>query len=302
VLRVASRVTVLRDGRIVASRAVAGLNEDSLVEMIAGAQVERATRSAPTRTTTTPLLEVSGLSGQGVHRASFQVRPGEVVGIAGVLGSGRSELLQLLYGYSRPSAGTIRIDGSAVELRSPREAIAQGIVLVPEDRMGYAAFPDQSVRHNLSASRVAAYWSKLRLRKRRETADAKRAVSQYRISTASVRSPFVALSGGNQQKVIFARWLECRPRLLLLDEPTQGVDAQAREQLYGLVNEAMAAGAGALVVASDLEELVRVCDRAIVMVRGRIVTEMSGDDLVAERLTQTAHDLSQTAHDIAGVG
>jgi ribose transport system ATP-binding protein len=190
------------------------------------------------------------------------------------------------------TAGELRLEQRPVRFRSPAQAKRAGVAYVPEDRAARAAFLDLSVRENLSAADTGRYWRRLRFRRRDERADARRSMAEYGIKAASEAAPLTSLSGGNQQKVMLARWLRLDPRLLLLDEPTQGVDAAARIEIHALVRGAAQRGSAVLMVSSDFEELVYACDRVVVLAKGRTVAEVAGPDLVEERLTELAYALS----------
>jgi len=272
----------------VAAGSTSGLTEPDLVDLVIGRRLAGESRSAAAASGGGPLLELSGVRGGPVREATMSVARGEVVGIAGLLGSGRSHLLRMLFGCAPIEAGTVTLDGRPAAARSPKQAMDSGIALIPQDRPVQASLADLSVRENLSAASITKYWRRFRLARKPERRDASEALGAYGIAAASPTVTMATLSGGNQQKVILGRWLRRRPLLMLLDEPTQGVDAGAREQVYQLVFEAVRDGAGAIVVASDFEELVRVCDRVVVMIRGRIVTTLDGADLTAHRLTELA--------------
>jgi ribose transport system ATP-binding protein len=287
VLRIAHRFTVLRDGvAVVSGSPTDSLSEKELAELVVGRRLSSQNRRDVLREPGSPLLEVRGLRSGPLRHIDLDVARGELVGIAGSLGSGRSHLLRVIFGCVKPEGGTILLDGQEVAFRGPRLAMAGGVALIPEDRGSQASLPDMSVRENLSAASVATYWRRLRLSLRSERLDAHRDVVSYDVAASSPSATMATLSGGNQQKVILGRWLRRDPTLLLLDEPTQGVDAGAREQLYNLIHEAAGRGAGVLLVASDFEELARVCDRVAVMVRGRIATIVQGSELTAHRLKE----------------
>jgi ribose transport system ATP-binding protein len=293
VLRSADRLTVLRDGQVVARQEVAGLTEQRLVEMIVGRQLRGDARSDTDRDFGTPLLTVAGLRGGPVREATFTINRGEVVGVAGSLGSGRSHLLRLIYGAAPRSSGSTVLAGREVHFRSPYQAMADGVALIPEDRAAQASFPDLSVRENLSAASIKHFWRGGRLALGKERAEADRSLGDYGIVASSSAAGMSMLSGGNQQKVVLGRWLRRGPSLFLLDEPTQGVDAGAREQLYRLIHGAVDAGAGALIVASDFAELARMCDRVVVIVRGRVQGELSGADLTVHRMTEKTFEFGR---------
>jgi ribose transport system ATP-binding protein len=292
VLALTDRVTVLRDGRRVITRPTAGLSERQLVEHIVGRPVEdvfsppdagRDSEAADT------VLEVRGLRGGPLKDVSFAVSRGEVLGVAGLLGSGRTELLQMLFGVFAPDAGTIRLGGEERAIGSPGAAMAAGVAFVPENREEDAAFMDMSVRENLSAAQVGRYWRRGRLDHALERREAEASIRDFGIRTAGDRELISSLSGGNQQKVILARWLRRDPRLLLLDEPTQGVDVGARSDAYALIRAAVERGMAAVLVCSDLEELALASDRVIVLRDGRVTATVTGGDLTRDRLTELAY-------------
>ncbi len=292
VLSISDRITVLRDGRL-AARMERGedLDEDALIQQIVGRQVDRVFPSMPEVNDRTSLLTVRDLNAGPLRDINFELAHGEVIGIAGLLGSGRSELLRTLFGDLPIDSGEINLEGEAMKLRRPSDAMAAGVAFVPENRAEDAAMADLSVSWNVSSATVSNYWSWKRpwIASRRMRRDAERSIEEFLVKTASDDSLMSSLSGGNQQKVILARWLCRDPRLLLLDEPTQGVDVGARAEIYGLIRNAVAAGASALIVASDFEELAHVADRVLVLAQGRIVGEVNPPDLTVERLMQVAN-------------
>jgi ribose transport system ATP-binding protein len=235
------------------------------------------------------VLEISGLVAGCLQGIDLTARQGEIVGIGGLIGSGRSTLLKSIFGVESRAAGEIKIDGELRRIGSPGEAMANGIAFVPEDRHKEAAFADLSVGENLSVTVVDDYWHGGLLNHRRERRDARALFDSFLITAESEEAPLRSLSGGNQQKVMVARWLRRNPRLLLLDEPTQGVDVGARAEIYELIHRAVGDGATALVASSDFEELAQVCDRVIVLRRGAVVGELRRDELGAESIAQLAN-------------
>jgi ribose transport system ATP-binding protein len=291
----ADQATVLRDGEVAGTLIGDEITENRLIELIAGRALDRLFPDMPEVVSDEHVIEVSHLSGGPLRDVSFGLRKGEVLGIAGLLGSGRSELLKMLFGAYGTRGGTISLDGKQVRFRDIGDAMDAGIAYVPENRGAEASFPAMSVSDNLSAAMIPTYWKGLRLRDRRARSDARSAIDQFFIKASSEQQPMATLSGGNQQKVIVARWLRREPKVLLLDEPTQGVDVNARAEIYALVRNAVAAGCSVLVVTSDFEELSHVSDRVLVLAGGTITAELNAPDIEPARLTELAYRTKEVA-------
>ncbi|MEA2419310.1 MAG: ribose transport system ATP-binding protein [Thermoleophilaceae bacterium] len=294
VLEVSDVVTVLRDGRHIATLPRAELDHDRLVELIVGRQlVPHVPEQLHGNSTDTsiPLIEASGFGGGMVDGIDFALRPGEIVGISGLGEAGCSNVLQMLFGAERTERGQLRVGGEAVDVRNCTAAMELGIAFVPANRAAQALFPEQPVLNNITIASVSNYWKGGALRQREERRAADEDVRRFTVRAANTRMPVSQLSGGNQQKVILARWLRRSPRILLLDEPTQGVDIGARSEIWGMIKGAVAGGAGALVVSSDVEELAEACDRVLIMRRGRLVHEITDKPLVSQRIVELLHSV-----------
>lgn len=275
VVHIADRATILRDGRVAATLEGSEITHDALVELIAGESHQAAaTSTRALRRIGAARLRCAGLAGGAVRGASLEVHAGEIVGVAGLLGSGRSTLLQLVGGDVAREEGEVLLDDQPVSFRSPRDGVRAGVAFSPENRRESAAFMELSVRENMGILSARRYFRRGCLRHRQEARDARRLLETYQVRAASTETPIGLLSGGNQQKALLARWLRLAPRLLLLDEPTQGVDVGARAEIWHLVRRAVDEGSAALVVLSDFEELVSVCDRVILVRHGRTVGEL----------------------------
>lgn len=293
VFALADRVTVLRDGRPAGSAVISQIDKRALMGMMFAPGAERPAlkRRAWDGEVT---LELSGLSVGPLAGVSLRLRRGEILGIAGLLGSGRSELLKAMFGLL-PHDGEMLMDGKPVRIRSPKQAMRLGIALVPEDRIQDAAFADMSVRENLTAGFVARYWRQGRMCHGDERVQARALIKRFGIVPHDEDGIFGLLSGGNQQKAVLARWLSAEPRVLLLDEPTQGVDVAARAEIHHLIRGVVADRNSALVVSSDFDELAELADRVIVLGQGCIAGEVDAEDLSAEQLTALCYQSLETS-------
>jgi ribose transport system ATP-binding protein len=295
VFALAQGVTVLRDGRVAASRALARLDERELIGMIVGRAVAETEPLPARELRPVPMLELRGVHAGPLRDVSLSLSPGEVVGVAGLVGSGRTSLLEAVYGAIPLDGGSITLDGHAPRRRSVAAAIGKGFGYVPEDRVAQGAFLSLGIPENLSASDPGRYFRRLWFRHRAERRDASAAIGRFGIRTPSVGSPLSVLSGGNQQKVVVARWLQRSPRLLLLDEPTQGVDVGARADIYAHIRSAVLEGAAAIVVSSDFDELLILCDRILVLVDGRITAEAPAASIDRHWLAERVYAIPEEA-------
>lgn len=280
--QVADAATVFRDGTVLTRRHGAGLSAVEMTGILTGTEgpgagagvsvaKERADRS---RSAAPPVLLARGLTAGPVHDLGLTVHAGEIVGLAGLAGAGKSTVLRALFGLRALDAGAIRLDGGEYRPRGPRHAAAAGVAYVPEDRHGEGIFPDLSVRENATATVLSQYWKRFRFDWRGERRDTAALITRHGIRTASMETPVGRLSGGNQQKLVLGTWMRRAPRLLLLDEPTQGVDVRSRAEIYDSLREHAATGCGVLVASADLDELHLLCDRVLVLSAGSLVQEI----------------------------
>jgi ribose transport system ATP-binding protein len=274
VREVADKVTCLRDGRLAGTMDGAGLSEDALIELILGHRLTRAAGPSVQQREMTSMLQVEGLSGGPVSDVDISVRSGEIVGIAGLLGSGRSELLHLIFGTLPATGGTVVVDGAQRPTGRPGNSVRSGVALVPEDRQADAVFESQTVLENMTVGDLKRYTRGFTVRRRKARAAVLNDIGRFKIRAEGPETPIENLSGGNQQKVVLARWIRSGPLVLLLDEPTQGIDVGSREDIYGLISEAADQGTAVVVVSSEFEELSRLCSRVIVFARGQVVGEL----------------------------
>jgi ribose transport system ATP-binding protein len=289
VFEIADRVTVLRDGQLVATREVADLDHDALVELMVGHALEPEAEPRPSGRSSETALEVSALSGHTIHDFSVEVRAGEIVGVVGLTGSGREDVAEALVGFLPGISGTVHVAGKELTHRSPRASIDAGLALVPADRPRHGVILDHSVAENITLPRLRTLLRGLRISRRAERGEAAEWIDRVGLVPPDQTRPIKTLSGGNQQKAVIARWLRARPRVLVLDEPTQGVDIAARAAIHRLLNEAASDGLALLVCSGEMEdELVELCDRVLVMRDGRVAAELAGNALSRGRIAREA--------------
>ena len=275
------RVTVLRDGRSLGTFSASSLGRGQVVSLITGREMptERPRRSGSTRPAQ-PLLEVKGLGRPGeFDDVSFDVRPGEIVVLTGLVGAGRTEVLQTIFAARHAHAGSVVLNGKVSRPRSVRDAMRSGIALIPEDRRGQGLCVILPIYENIAMTILRRFVGVFGLSTRREIAHARRLIGELSIKTRGPAVEAGALSGGNQQKVVLAKWLSTEASLFLFDEPTQGVDVGSKTEIYAIIEKLAADGKAVLVASSDLEEVIGLADRVIAMHQGRIVTEFQNTDL-----------------------
>jgi len=296
IFRLADRITVLRDGALVRTIDRDQTSRREITHLMVGREIENSQHHAD-RTPGDTLLEVQNLSlawpGHArrwrLENVSLQLRRGEVLGIAGLMGAGRTELLECLFGAaSPPPEGRIVLDGREVKFAHPSEACAAGVAMVSEDRKRFGLFPQMSVRENITLCTLREAGGLGGINRSRERQLALASMQQLSIKAAGTEAAITSLSGGNQQKCIIARWLKTRPRLLLLDDPTRGIDVGAKAELYALIDEICRQGIGIIVTSSELPELITVSDRIVVLCEGRITGELARDEFTEQRIMECA--------------
>jgi ribose transport system ATP-binding protein len=293
ILELCQQVTVFRDGRSVAELAGADLTREAIVEAIVGGAVEAPVERTNPRRLTEPALSVRALArAPRVKGVSFDLRKGEVLGLGGLVGAGRTELARLLFGAERPQQGSMMLDRKPYAPRSPADAVKRGIGFVPEERRVDGLILSKSLAFNLGLANLQSivfHRAFPFISGSRRRALAERAIRDLAIKTVSAETPVGRLSGGNQQKVVIARWLASRPKVLILDEPTRGVDIGARAEIHRLIRKLAREGMAVLVISSEPEELPDLCDRALVMAEGRIVGELAGEALTRQRIIAASY-------------
>lgn len=287
ILSVAHDYTIFRDGRVAATLRDAQPTEEEIVSHMAGGMVSALRpEQFSSHATDQVRLEVTGLRGGALQGADLSVRAGEVVGIAGLVGSGRTSLLLNLFGRHQSTAGQMRLDGQHYAPTSIQEAMDSGVALVPEDRGAQAAFADRDVIDNISVAVHKNTWTRKWMPRARERRIAQDFIDKLSIRVRAADARFSSMSGGNQQKVVLARWLQRNPKLLLLDEPTQGVDIMSRAEIYSIIRQATATGCSVILASSDMSELVALSDRILILRDGRLVDSVDASTVDVDALTK----------------
>ncbi|WP_377272942.1 sugar ABC transporter ATP-binding protein [Peterkaempfera sp. SMS 1(5)a] len=285
---IADRVIVLRSGRLVADLTPEEATEERMIREMVGSELARADLTPPSSVERTTALSVRGLTADGLGPVDLDVHAGEIVGVAGLMGSGRSRLLHTVIGAQPRTGGSVVFGGADFRPRHPADAVEAGIGLVPEDRKVQSLLPAHSVRWNVTLSTLRRISSRGVLRPRADKEHAARIVKDLGVRLHSQEQLISDLSGGNQQKAVFGRWLAADPRLLLLDEPTRGVDVGAKAEIYRLIDTAAQDGLAVLVASSELEELLWICHRIVVMAHGRVVADIPRDRFSKEAIMTAA--------------
>jgi ribose transport system ATP-binding protein len=288
VRKVTDRVTVLRDGRVQGTIATRSATKAQLIEMIIGrAFVQATTVGAPSRSGSAVSIK---LRADGLAPLELEVRRGEIVGLTGLVGSGFERVPYLAFGAEVVIDGALTVDGRTVPLASltPARALDHGVVLLPADRQRDGSVAELSIAENVMLPVLERYRRGLRLQHRALVRATHELLKRFDVRPNEPGAPYGTLSGGNQQKALLAKWLQVEPKLLLLDEPTQGVDVAAREQIFSIISQVAADGAAVICASSDHDQLARLCDRVLIFARGRISAELGGGKVSKDAITEAS--------------
>lgn len=290
ILRIAHRITVLRDGCYITELDPKRTTTDEMVHYMVGREIKKAKRTARSFTVEkTPVLEVDNLTRYGEFSGiSFQLYPGEILGIAGLVGAGRTELVRCIFGETQPDEGTIKIHRKEIKHPSPIKSIKNGVGFLPEERRKLGLFPVLSVSQNMTMSTLGKYTKWGRINQRREAVDVNKYIDELKIKTPHSRQLVKNLSGGNQQKVILARWMLTGCKILILDEPTRGIDVGAKAEIFQLLQEMVAQGYAVIFISSELQEVIDYADRILIMHEGRLKGEVKGIETSQEEIMRIA--------------
>jgi ABC-type sugar transport system ATPase subunit len=289
--QITDRITVIRDGEYIGTRETAAVTTDELIAMMVGRQLTNYyTRDYGKAAET--VLEVRNLSdGKLLKDVSFELKKGEILGFAGLVGAGRSEVMKCVFGIAPYTKGEILVEGKAANIKNPEDALSLGIGLVPESRKLEALFPVMSVMYNITLKSLREFIHGFFVDREKEIAITKEYVDGIAIKTPTYAQLVGNLSGGNQQKVIIGRWLATRPRILILDEPTKGVDVGAKAEIYAIMNDLAKQGVGIIMISSELPEVINMSDRVMVMSNGTVTACMPREDISQEKIMKYATQL-----------
>lgn len=292
IFRICDRITVLRDGSWVACQKASELTYEQLVQLMIG----RETSQLFVRSESHPgdvLLEVDNLSSdKKFHNVSFKLRAGEVVGLSGLVGAGRSEVAQTIFGILKKTGGTVKVRGQEVEIDGPGAAMDLGIAYLPEERRAQGLILQHSIRQNMSFASLDKLCKWGMIDQKREKKLAEEYISSLTIRGATLEKPVIELSGGNQQKVVISKILAREPQILLIDEPTRGIDVGAKSEIYKLIDDLAAQGKAILMISSELPEILAMSDRVLIMYEGQMTGELTGEDLSQEKIGAAASGLT----------
>ena len=288
VFHICDCLTIMRDGCVVAEKNISQVTSESIIRMMIGRDIKEMYQKDRLKSGK-QVLEVRNLSVKGILKAiSFKVSSGEIVGIAGLVGAGRTELVRAIFGDLGKSSGQVFIDSKEVKIKSPADGIKAGIGLVPEDRKEQGLVLGLTVANNISMVIIPKFTNLGIISRKKETEFANRYVNQLSIRTPSIDQPVQYLSGGNQQRVVIAKWLATNPKLLLVDEPTRGIDVGAKAEIHALLNELAKKGVAILMISSELPEILAMSDRILVMHRGQLKAELTGRKATEEEVMRYA--------------
>ena len=270
IFRIANRVTVMRDGKVIQTSDIGDVTRQELIQLMANRAVEEIEFNSPEKKGDV-VLEVRNLCGNGLKDISFSVRSGEIFGIGGLLGAGRTELARLIFGADKLESGQILINGKEVRITSPRKAVQAGVAYVPEDRKKHGALLTLPISWNITLPTLKRISHGMVIQHSKENEVVEAQKNNLRIKTSNVNNNVNSLSGGNQQKVVLGKWLASRPSILILDEPTRGVDVNAKQEIYQLISDFAEQGMAIILISSEMGELLDISDRMLVLSEKRNV-------------------------------
>ena len=289
IFTISDQVVILKDGHFIRQESTCSINEDEIIRNMVGRDLGDIFHSlSRNEKIGEVILYAEDLKAENVKNVSFNVRSGEIVGFAGLVGAGRTETMRVIFGADKKESGTIKLQGKELDIKFPEDAIAEGIALCPEDRKEQGIFSIRTVKDNISVVMLYSLIKRGFIDKKAESEMAEQGVRQLNIRTPSILKRIGELSGGNQQKTIFARWIATYPKLLILDEPTKGIDVGSKSEIYQIICDLAKQGIGIIFISSELPEILGLCDRIVVMCQGRITGELSREEASEQKVLTLA--------------
>jgi len=288
IFRIADEITVIRDGYHVDTHPASELNIDKVISMMVGRTMDHLFPEKPVKSKGECILKVDNFSGEKFQNVSFELAKGEILGVAGLMGAGRTEVVRALFGLDPYYEGSIEIHGKKVEIKNVHGSLAQGMVMVSEDRKRYGIIPMRSVTENVSLANLKQFIFNGYRHIKMENELVRKFCSRMQLKTPSYQNPVENLSGGNQQKVILAKWMMRQPDIMILDEPTRGIDVGTKYEIYTIINSLAEQGKAVLFISSELPELIGVCDRIMVMSAGKVTGVLMPEDFTQEKIMRYA--------------
>ena len=285
IFEICDSVAVFRDGTYVGARSMEGVTRDELISMMVGRQVKNVFPKVDCEIGDT-VFKVEGLTGKGFEDISFEVHSGEILGLTGLVGSGRSETMRAIFGLDRLTSGKMYLEGKEITIKNPKDAIRQGVCMVNEDRKNYGLCLFRSIRENISLPNLPARQKGLLINQKREKKECEDVAKTLTVKAASIEHNAFSLSGGNQQKVVIAKWVMANPKVLILDEPTRGVDVGAKSEIHSLMCEFAAKGMAIIMISSELPEIMGMSDRLLIYHEGKLNGEVSREEILSGAATQ----------------
>ena len=285
IFEICDRVSVFRDGQYVGSRSMEGVTTKELISMMVGRTVDNVfpKQSCPIGDV---VFRVEELSGNGFEDISFEVHAGEILGISGLVGSGRSETMRAIFGLDPLTGGKMYLEGKEIEIKNPKDAIAKGIAMVNEDRKTYGLCLFRSLRENISLPNLPRHQKKIFLNQKREKKEVQEVSKKLTVKAAGIEADAYSLSGGNQQKVVLSKWIMANPKVLILDEPTRGVDVGAKSEIHTLMCQFAAQGMAIIMISSELPEVMGMSDRILIYHEGKLNGEVAREEILGGGITQ----------------
>jgi ribose transport system ATP-binding protein/inositol transport system ATP-binding protein len=285
IFEICDTVSVFRDGKYIDTKSMKDVNKDELISLMVGRTVKNVFPKVDCEIGET-VLKAENISGKGFKNISFEVHKGEILGLSGLVGSGRSEAVRAIFGLDPIASGKIYLDGKEVKVKNPADAIKKGICMVNEDRKSFGLCLNRSIRENISLPNLPQHQKGLLINQKKEKAEVQEVSKKLTVKTSSVELDAYALSGGNQQKVVISKWIMANPKVLILDEPTRGVDVGAKSEIHSLMCSFAAKGMAIIMISSELPEAMGMSDRVLIFHEGKLNGEVSREDILSGAETQ----------------